>query len=196
MFKKLSERALTLGGKDTKAIEKDRKYAEREERLEKQKRKYEEERKEEEERQKNALHDLNAVLGEDDESEMEATDDGAYTPPTTRQKMAAPPPLHVPRNILLREAVQVAASFALTLASFIKKPDRIASKNLQVAMTRNKISPQSMVDMFCALVKESGGNVADYFINAGNVGEKRNTTAQNSLAQEKQEWTPPDPAVR
>ena len=111
MFWKLTNRTLSLGGKDTKAIEKDKKYAEREERIQKQKRKYEEERKEEEERQKNALHDLNAILGEDHASEMEATDDSTYCPPTTRQKLAAPPPLHVPRNILLREAVQVVAFY-------------------------------------------------------------------------------------
>ena len=141
------------------------------EKIERQKRKYEEEKQEQDERQKNAMQQLKAVLGADTDEEMEAEGDASYMPPATRQKMAAPPPLHVPRDILLREGVQA-------------------------AMTRNKISPQSMVDIWCAIVSESKGKVANYSINSGHVGKKRNQSAQASLEKEKKDWTPPDPSVR
>ena len=167
----MNERSFTLGGNDSKAIARDQKAAEREERIQRQKRKYEEDKKAEEEKQKNAKRDLDVLLGEDSEGEMEATDDVSYLPPVTRKSLAAPPPLHVPRNVLLREGVQE-------------------------AMTRNKISPHSIVDLWCAIVTESGGNVADYCLNAGHIGEKRNETAISSLEKEKKMWTPPNPSVR
>ena len=114
---------------------------------------------------------MDAFLGDESDGEMEATDDESYTPPATRQKLAPPPPLNVPRDILLR-------------------------KGVQEAMTRNKISPQSIVDLWCAIVSESDGEVAHYCVNAGYVGEKRNKTAVASLENEKKTWTPPDPTVR
>ena len=63
-------------------------------------------------------------------------------------------------------------------------------------MARNKMSPQSAVDLFAAIVAASGGSIASYSLSASHVGAERNKKARKSLEEEKKEWTPPDPVVR
>ena len=165
---------MCLGGLDTKAIEKDKKAAERKERVENQKRKHDEEKLQAEVRQKNAAREMDQLLGEeaaaDDEVEPNEVRDPTYSPPATRRKLEPPSPLNVPRNILLREEVQM-------------------------SMSRNKISPECAVDLFSAIVAASGGNIASYSLSASHVGKERGKAARKSLESEKRDWNPPNPAV-
>ena len=161
---------MSFGGKDTKAIDKDKKAAERKEKTEAQKRKHEEEKKAEEERQKTAVQDLDSFLGEDADEEEEGAVDSTYCPPATRRRLEAPSPLQIPRNILLKEEVQM-------------------------SMTRNKISPQTAVDFFSAIVAASGGNIASYSLSASHIGKERNKKNRNSLEEAQKNWIPPNPAV-
>ena len=165
---------MSLGGLDAKAIEKDKRIAERKERVENQKRKHEEEQIQAEVRQKNAAQELDHLLGEDagadNEVDSNVTRDPTYSPPATRRKLEPPMPLNIPRNILLREEVQM-------------------------SMSRNKMSPTCAVDFFSAIVAASGGNIASYSLSASHVGKERGKAARESLESEKKDWNPPNPAV-
>ena len=157
---------MSLGGKDGKAEEKEKKAAVRKERVEAQKRRYEESKKEAEEKQK----DLDRFVGSEVDVDVDDGDDPSFSPPTTRRRLDAAPPLEVPRNVLTQEAVQM-------------------------SMTRCKISPESAVDYFSAIVAASGGKLSNYSLNACNIGIARGRGARKSVEEEKQEWSPPDPAA-
>ena len=165
----LNARTMSLGGTDRIKEQKEKKAEARRQSAEAYKRKYEDMVKEEEEEQKNALQRLEQLVGEETESPDESEEaDPTFTRNAKRKKAISP--LYVP-------------------------PDILYKKEVVDAMTRNQVSAQELVEIFSAIVSESGGKIENYYLNSDNVRDQCGNTALNTAKVEKEKWSPPNPLV-
>ena len=59
------------------------------------------------------------------------------------------------------------------------------------SMTRRKLTPNALVDVFSSIVVESGGNLGDYFLSSSNLHKWKSKVAKEMAADEKEGWKPP-----
>ena len=129
--------------------------------------KEEERKKEEEEKQSAAAQELEQMdLGETSEARPKKVDDASWVPKMSNRKRQ-PPPLAIPKNILTRP-------------------------NVVAVMTREGITPEMGAHFLTAIVAESGGDLAYYSLNAGNIREQKKKTVIKSGEQIRQAYKPPE----
>ena len=153
-----------LGSIDKKAEAKAARKEELKEKEENRKRKYEQIKKEEEEEAKGSWARLEEFCGEGVDAKEEV--DSAYEPPSSRTRKRTIPPLRVPANILSRPRVVE-------------------------SMTRRKITPNALIDIFSSIVVESGGNLDEYFLSSNNLHTRKSQVAREMAVDEKKSWKPP-----
>lgn len=166
---KLGDRKMSLGGRDRKAEQKEKRVEERIMKEESRKRKYEEMKRKQEENQRNAHAELEAMFPEDLSTAEKESSDSSYAPPESRRRIEIPP-LNMPRNVLMQQDVAE-------------------------CMIREQITGTMAVAFLSAIVSASGGKVANYFLNAGNVSERRGAVARKMAEAEKRKYKAPNPCV-
>ena len=140
--------------------------------MEKENRRQKEEdrKKAEEEKQSGAVQELeNMDLGENSEAKPKKADDSCWVPKKSNRNQK-PPPLAVPKNILTRP-------------------------NMVEMMTREGITPEMGAHFLTALVAESGGDIAYYSLNAGNLREQKKKKMNKMGEQIRKSYKPPEVPV-
>ena len=70
--------------------------------------------------------------------------------------------------------------------------DILSRPNVVAACQRLKLSGEGSAYLVAVIIKECGGNIDDYSLNASNTNRQRKRVAGEMAAEKKEKWQPPD----